>query len=257
MRSSPVLNVRLAAMLLAVGLCQTAVQPGKADAAGDKRRAQLAKVQRVIVVPPFFGTETLAKLEEQKKQTVKSKADTKLAEYAEQLRALQAHAVEVLPKRLTARTDFQVVPTDELAAALKDLKLTTQSLFQNNGRMKGNSFALPDTSAVRLLASRLKADAVLLSMMDEPRRNNGGYLFDPLEGLSYDTPKVKGKIGFWLLLPDGIETLRQYVEVLHPLSKIGTRTYILTDWTETEDEVIEDFLDELTRYTPVKAKDKK
>jgi len=36
-----------------------------ADAVGDRRRAQLATVRRIVVIPPFFGTETLAKADAQ------------------------------------------------------------------------------------------------------------------------------------------------------------------------------------------------
>ncbi len=254
MNIAPILPVRFFAVLLAISLGMSVSAPVRADAAGERRRAQLAKVQRVVVIPPFFGTETLNKIEEQKAHPEKSKPDAKLTEYATQLRSLQDHEKEWLPKRIEARTNFHLVPEAELMAALKELKLTPQSLFQNGGKMKGTSFAPPDAVAVRTLAAHLKADAVLLATMDEPRRNNGGYQFDPLEGLSYDSPKVRGKIGFWLLLPDGTEVLRQAVEVLHPMSKIGSRTYILTDWTETEDQVVEDFLDELTRYIPLKTK---
>jgi hypothetical protein len=252
----PVFLVRLLAALSVVGICVVPALSARRDAAGDRRRAQLAKVQRVVLVPPFSGTETLSKFEEQKAHPEKGKPEANLVEYAGQLRALEAHAREWLPQRLKARTNFQIVPQEELDAALKELKLTPQTLFQNGGRMKGKSFAEPESAAVRALAQRLHADAVLLSTLDEPRRNSGGYLFDPLSGVSYDNPKVRGKIGFWMLLPDATEVLHQYTEVLHPVSKIGSRTFLLTDWTETQDQIIEDFLNELTRYTPLKIEGK-
>jgi hypothetical protein len=217
----------------------------------------LAKVQRVIVVPPFFGTETLSKLDAQKEHPGKVAPDAKLIAYGGQLRTIESHVREWLPQRLISRTNFQIVPQEELQAALKDLNLTPHALFQNAGMLKGKTFALPDIAAVRTLAQRLHADAVLLSTLDEPRRDTGTYLFDPLNGLSYDSAKVHGKIAFWFLLPDGTEVLHAYAEVLHPVSKLGSRTFLLADWTETEDEIVEDFLDELTRYTPLKTPDRK
>lgn len=242
---------------MVAGSCLFFSLSARGDATGEKRRAQLAKVQRVIIVPPFFGTETLSKIDEQKAHPEKGQPDAKTVEYTGQLRSLETHAREWLPQRVQARTNFQIVPPDALQAAMKELNLTPQALFQNAGRMKGKSFAAPDTGVVRTLAQRLHADAVLLSTLDEPRRSGGAYLFDPLSGVSYDSPKVRGKIGFWLLLPDGTEVLHAYTEALHPVSKLGSRTFLLTDWTETEDEVIEDFLDELTRYTPLKTPERK
>ncbi|MCW3099878.1 MAG: hypothetical protein JWL77_5496 [Chthonomonadaceae bacterium] len=257
MRRFPVLFVRMMAVFLVSSSCLLVSLSAQADAAGDKRRAQLAKVQRVIVVPPFFGTETLSKLDAQMAHPEKAKPEARLIEYGKQLRSLENHVREWLPQRVTARTNFQIVPQEELQTALKELNLTPQTLFQNAGMMKGKSFAAPDIAAVRTLAQRLHVDAVLLSTLDEPRQNSGTYLFDPLSGLSYDSPKVRGKIGFWLLLPDGTEVLHAYTEALHPVSKLGSRTFLLADWTETEDEVVEDFLNELTRYMPLKIPEHK
>ena len=257
MQRFPVLCVRMTAVLIVSGFCLSSTLSARGDVTGERRRTQLAKVQRVVVVPPFFGTETLLKMEEQKSPPNKGKSDARLIAYAVQLHSLEIHAREWLLQRVKARTNFQIVPQEALETALKDLKLTPQTLFQNGGKLKGKNFAAPQGAAVRILAERLHADAVLLSTMDEPRRNNGGYLFDPLTGLSYDSPKVRGKIGFWMLLPDATDVLHETVEVLHPASKIGSRTFLLTDWIETEDEVIEDFLDELTRYTPLKTPNRK
>ena len=257
MQRFPVLFVRTIAVFLVSGFCLISALHAWGDATGDKRRTQLAKVQRVIVVPTFFGTETLGKLEYQKANPGKGTPDAKMVGYAVQLRTLESHAREWLPQRIKARTNFLVVPAEELQAALKELKLTPQTLFQNAGMMKGKTFALPDSAMVRALAQRLHADAVLLSTMDEPRQSNGAYQFDPFSGLSYDSPKVQSKIGFWLLLTDGTEALHSYTEALHPVSKIGSRTFVLPDWTETQDEVIENFMDELTRYTSLKTLERK
>lgn len=251
------LLVRISIVFGILGLGSTGVLPARADATGEKRKAQLAKVQRVAVLPSLWGTETLRKFDDQKAHPESAQPDAKLTEYAEHLRALETHAREWLPQRLKARTDFQLVPPEEVEAALKELKLTPEALFQNGGRMKGKSFAEPDAAAVRTLAQKLHADAILLSTLDEPRRSNGGLLFDPFVGLAYDAPKVSLKIAFRMLLPDATEIFHSYIEVLHPMTKLGARTFLRADWLETEDQVIENFMDELTRYTPLKTSEKR
>jgi hypothetical protein len=244
----------LLARTLLCGLLMLAVHTASGDAAGDKKRAQLANVKRVIVVAPFFGTDTLAKADAQAEgKDTRVKPSPSLPAYAEQLRKLESHERTRLFERLAARTPFQVVPEKELADALKDLKLAPARLFQNDGLIKGGRFAPPETANVRKLAERLHADAVLLGTLDEPRRSNGRYSFDLLTGVNYDSAHVRAKAGYFLLLADGAEVLHDYIEVLHPLSRIGQREYIMADWTDAEDEVIEDLMDELTRYTPPTA----
>ena len=91
---------------------------------------------------------------------------------------------------------------------------------------------------------------MLLGVLDEPRKSNGGYFFDPLSGPGYDSPKVHDKATFDLVLADGTLVLRQTIDVIHPLTRIGTRRFVLADWLETDDQIIEDLMDEITRYTP-------
>lgn len=245
------LNYKRIGLLLAVGALLAITHSfASADAAGDKRRAQLANVHRVVVVPPFFGTETLAKADAPPSDS--KPANPKLAEYVEQLRKLESRARTGLPERLAARTRFEVVPADEVTAALKALELTPGKLYQNNGRMKGTKFANPDPQAVRKLADRVHADAVLLATLDEPRRSSDHYFFDPLSGIGFSEAHVRAKIGFWLLLADGTESFQRVSEVVHPLTRIGKREYLFVDWQEADDLAIENFLDELTRYTPPK-----
>ena len=224
--------------------------PAQADAAGDKRRAQLAPVKRIVVLAPFFGTDMLMKAEAPPKPG--EKPNPQMTQYVGYLKKIEVHVREWLPERVKVRTPFEVVSTEELGAALKDLKLTPEKLFQNNGRMRGSRFAAPDAAAVRQVASRLHADAVLLGTLDEPRRSNGKYTFDVLAGIGYDSPNVRCKAGYYLLLADATEVLFNPIEVLHPLTSLGKRDFVLADWLETEEQVIENFMDELTRYTPVK-----
>jgi len=227
----------------------------QADTAGDKKRAQLANVKRILVIPPFFGTDTLSKDHPQDEKTVSDtppNAAQNKAKYLADLRKLQTHAAEALPQRVADRTPYTVVPAAEVTQAMKDLKLTPEKLFQNNGRMQGTHFALPDLDAVRQLAARVHADAVLLGTLDEPRRTNGHYYLD-FGGVNYESSHVRSKAGFFVLLADGTEVLHDYLEVMHPLTRIGEREYLLADWTESEDLLIENFMDELTRYTPKKS----
>ena len=154
MQRFPLLFVRNVTVLLVFCFCLSQVLSARGDATGDKRRAQLAKVQRVIVIPSFFGTDTLGKLDAQKEHPGKVASDAKLTAYGGQLRTIETHVREWLPQRLISRTNFQIVPQEELQAALKDLNLTPHTLFQNAGMLKGKTFALPDIAAVRTLAQR-------------------------------------------------------------------------------------------------------
>lgn len=236
-----------------------------ADKAGDKKRAQLANVRRLVVVPLFFGTETLGKVTdpdkaldravesalEKGKPKPPAKPDPNLALYKEHLLKLEDLSAARLPVRVATRTPFQVVAADDLTAALKDLGLTPQKLFKENGRIRGSRFALPDPEAVHKLAARLQADAVLLGTMDEPRRTNGQTYLD-MFGLVTTPGFVRAKAGIFVVLPDGTEVLHAYVESLHPLTPTNKPAHLLADWQEATEQVIEDFLDELTRYTPEK-----
>lgn len=256
------------AAFLTIACCVLAVPPTWGDAAGDKKRAQLATVKRLVVVPPFFGTETLDKvfgadrMKPERKTEKKQEAtppsapqkpaaiDPKLRQYADYLQKLEAYAAQQLPKRVATRTPFEVVPAEELAKALEELELTPAKLFLNNGRIAKGKFAAPNLEAVRKLTARLGAEALLLGTMDEPRRTSGGYYFDPLVGLNYDTPHVRSKAGYYLLLADGTEIHHAFIEALQPVTRLGSREFVLEDWKEAEALVIEDLLDELTRYTP-------
>lgn len=254
--------------VLLLGVFLVSVQGACADTTGDKRRAQMATVKRIAVVPLFFGTDTLRKFRPPDKQEGKpdtgaspgnssakpaNGSDPRLQEYVQHLQKLEDHARARLPERVMARTPFQVVPAEEMNQAFKDLKLTPQKLFQNNGLMRGARFALPDSQAVHTLAARLHADAVLLGTLDEPRRSNGHYYFDPLDGINYTSAHVQSKAGFFVLLADGTEVLHDYIEVLHPLTRIGSQEFVLADWVDVEDQVIENLMDEWTRYTPAKS----
>ncbi len=54
-------------------------------------------------------------------------------------------------------------------------------------------------------------------------------------------------------MADGTEVIRPVVDVLRPLTRIGNREYVFVDWTEAQDQIVENLMDEWTRYTPVKG----
>jgi hypothetical protein len=247
--------------LLACGcalLFVSALQPGGADTTTEKKRALMAKVKRVVIVPPFFATDTLTKAEPGRKpapnegnQSAPSPpVDPRLTEYAGQLRKLTEHVATRLPARAGARTPFTVVPAEEVAAALKALDWTPEKLFQNGGRMRGTRYPLPAPEAVKQLAARLHADAVLLTALDEPRRNGNHLVFNLITGMDYRTAQVEACGGFNVVMADGTVALTDDLAVVHPLTHIGNRQFLMVDWTEAEDVMVEDLMDEWTRYTP-------
>lgn len=259
----------IAAAVAAFGLLAATAQADYRDAAGDKKREMLAAVKRLVVVPPFFATETLDKVygpdrlapvkkprnpdskdapdEAPDKQ---AKVDPRLREYAEILRTLEVRDSVRLPERAAARLPFQIVPREELTKAYETLDLSPPKLFLNKGRILKGKFPQPDVKAVAKLAELLHADAVLLGTLDEPRRNNGGVFFDPFAGLSYDFPDVRAKGGFYLMMADGREVHHAFIEALHPMTKRGDGKFITADWTETEYLVLENLMDEISRYAP-------
>ena len=234
-------------------------QPARGDITNEKKRALLAVVHRVAVAPPFYGTCRLAKPDsksEADKPTPKAEPDKpnpKLAEYLDRLRKLQDRTRALLPERLTTRTPFQIVPMEETEAALKALELTPEKLYLNEAKMRGTRFSGPDPQAVKKLAARLHADAVILDTLDEPRRSPDRLFFDPLGGLGISEAHVTAKIGFWVLNAEGTEVVQRVSDVVHPVTKIGNRQYLFADWQEANDLAIENFIDELIRFTPEKG----
>ena len=229
-----------------------------ADKVGDLRREQLAKVRRVAILPLFFGSETLREKkpnapklvtkQDKPEKNEKSETPQSLEAFRAHLRKMEARANERLPERIAKRTPFALVSENEQAEALKSTELLPYELFQNDGLMKGIKFALPNADAIKKLAKSLKADALFIGIMEEPRRDNGG----PSGLFSYRIPHVSSRIIYYVFLPDGTENFRYTIDVARPLSLIGKRDYGMVDWYETVDQNIENFLDEFVRYIPVK-----
>lgn len=227
-----------------------------ADKAGDKRRTLLASVRRLVIVSPFVGLEAATKPEKQngkgeaaKAQMLTGKDGTEALPYADALRQLEETAGTHLPVRVAARTPYRIVPSAEVEEALKSLKLTPQQLFQENGRMRGTRFALPDAAPVRRLAAQLRADAVILVTLAEPRRNGERFIITPFSFYNRSAfVTIKG--GYFVLMADGTEAYHAYMETLRPMTPTGKPSHLLADWKDATRQMCEDFLDELTRYTP-------
>lgn len=243
----------------------------------DRKRVQLAHVRRIVVIPPFFGTDTIARATpppgatsahtdtnepESRPKANGARAlaagdprrpvDPKLTRYAEQLLKLQDAARAYLPQRLTKRAGFDVVPPEETASALRALGLTPEKMFMDDGRVRNTRFPLPLPDAIRKVSEALRADAVVLGVLDEPRRASGKYMYDPLYGFSYEPGFAEAHAGFYLMLPEGTEALHGYMRVRNPTSRAGRREFVLADWTDAQDLMIENLMDEWTYYTPKK-----
>ena len=93
---------------------------------------------------------------------------------------------------------------------------------------------------------------MLTGCFDEPRKSNGHFFFDPLAGAGYESPKVTLRGEFAVYLADGSLVLKYALDEAHPLTQMGKRQYLAADWMETQELAIEDMMDELTRYTPLK-----
>ena len=236
-----------AARLLAMSAIVMLPRARAADGAADRLRHELAPVRRVAVLPAFFGATTAT---DDGTENQKQGEEPKRKEYLADLQTLADHEKMQMPGRVEARTPFKVTAASEVCAALRDAKLTPEKMFQNEGRIRNMKFSPPDPIAVKEIANRLHVDALILTTLDAPHRTNGQYYVD-VYGLNYDAAHARAKAAFFVVLADGTEVFHDYVEALHPVTRSsGSRSYIMADWTEAEDTVVEDFLDELSRYTP-------
>lgn len=230
-------------LLFALASLPTAIgSPARADTGEAQKRAALAGIRRLAIVPAFFVTRP-----RKSAATAPSKAEQ---QYTATLQQLQAHADKRLPARAADRLPYSIVPPSDVARALAALRLQPADLVQDSGKMKGNRYPLPNPDAVRRLAGRLHVDAVLITEMDEPRRENGHYFWSFPEGAGYDPSHVEFNGAFTVALADGAEVLQYRGSVEHPLTRVDRRTFLAVDWSEAEDLLVEDMLDEVTRYTP-------
>ena len=208
-----------------------------ADTVGDKIRARLKNVKRIVIAAAFFGTETLSKYVESKKansksapEPSKSRIDPKLEKYVDYLKKIQEQFQKRLPERMMARTPFEVASDEEIKDSFDTTGLTPQKLFINSGAIQGRKLPIEDMLNVKRFMEPLHADAILMTVLDEPRRNLEHYYFDPLSGLNIRPSHVQCRAIFVLLLPDGTSVFSKSVDVSHPISKIGKRDFLLADY---------------------------
>ncbi len=250
--------IRATALALAIFATQFAGVRSSADAAGDKKRAQLLPVKRLLVVPPFVATDTLGELPplvEPKGRPVPPLTDKRKAEletYTGVLKQLEEYVRARTYARATVRLPFSILSATETQAALKSELSSVPQLFATGGRLKGRKFDEADAKKVQKLAEAAHADAVLIGSLDEPRKSNGHYYFDPLAGAGYESPKVSVRGEFALYLANGTLVLKHSLEEFHPVTQLGKQQFLLADWIETEELLVEDLMDEITRYTPIK-----
>ncbi len=235
------------------------------DVPKEKKRSVLATVHRIAVVPLFYGADA-AKLAGEKvaadknKSAPSEKSVPKLSpeqvvrrkSFLRQRQELLSHANTRLPERAGARLPYAVLSREETMAALAELKQKPEDLFKEGGATRGTKFPFPLADQVRKLAAQLKVDALILGVLDEPRYDNGHYYFDPFYGVNYETGHVKSRAGFYFMLADGTEILHAYMEVKNPLTPPEGRDYRLADWTDAQELMIENMMDEWTQFTPSK-----
>jgi hypothetical protein len=212
----------------------------------------------VAVVAPFFATNALSNAEPNEPSRPRRNAREEDQEneevYRDYLRKLERNAEQRLPERLAARTNFVLIAPERVRRALAAQEKTPNRLFGQHGRIRDNRFPTPDAEAIRRLAAALNADAVLLCALDEPEADRGRPIFT---GFNVYTrrARVQTRGQFALLLKDGTEVLRRVLEVGQPRTwqpgarnAAQPRDYLLVDWRETQDLLIENFLEELARY---------
>lgn len=246
--------------LLLVVLLFASPSLSAADITNEKRREMLLGVKRILVVPPFFATNTLRKPEEgeergkgdqKKKDKPKDlKSAAQFPEYVEQLQKMETRAKTRVSERVIGRTPYVLVSDDAYTEALKSLQMSPYALFANKALMRGNRFPLPTKDTVQKMVQEVKAEAILLCLLDEPRRNGERYAFDPLYGSYYTSPHVQIRAQYHLFHADGTLLHQRVVEVEQPITRLGKREFVFVDWMEALLLNIENYLDELTRFTP-------
>lgn len=241
--------------ILCWGALAVAGRPSLASQTTGEKKQALANVRRVLALPAFFGTPTL--LGERPDDKGKRRPPPKLSEerrkrletYREYLQSLEKKAKTLLPQRLAKRTLWEVLSDKETEEALKALEFAPSQLFENQGYLRGSKFPLADKENVLKIAKQANADALLLTVLDEPLKFSGGVASDGVN-LFYESPHVRLKGNFIVVLANGKTIISETMTVVHPYTKRGKREYLLADWEEAEEKLFENFMDELSRYIP-------
>jgi hypothetical protein len=236
-------------MALCSGLLLLFPVHARADIPEAQARQILASAHRIIVISPFYGTQTL--LSNPKEESKLSpKQLTQQRKYQEILQRLEKHAAHQLPVCTADRTAFTVIPESKVEAQLTADHFTPRDLFTDNGLLHGDTFPVPRVYTAQQLCSQLHADLILLSVLDEPRRVNGHYIYDLLGGLEQVPSHVNCRGVFYLLDAQGDTVYHGIYSVDQPLTTIAGHTYLFADWRDAVNILIEDFFDDLNRLLP-------
>ncbi len=168
------------------------------------------------------------------------------------LKTLMSHINKRLLQRITARTPYVMDDGHESIMALGVLQISPASLFLPVKSRRDPKALVVNSSAIESLESKLQVDAIVLEVLDAPRRIDGHYVYNALEGFGRVPSHVSTQGVFFVCTKDGLTAFRDPLTVDHPLTQIGGRQFLLEDWEEAENLMIEDFLDDWTRYTPDK-----
>lgn len=218
-----------------------------ADVPEPEARALLATAHRIVVLPPFYGTKTL---HEKPPANFKPKQLEERLKYQQILQRLEVHATLWLPERVAHRTPFLAIAGEKVQTQLEKDHLTPRDLFTDNGLIHGDGFPLPRLFLAQQLAQALHADLILLTVLDEPRRVDGHYIYELMGGLEHVPSHVNCRGAFYLVDAQGRTLFHGVYSVNQPLTIIAGHTYLYADWRDAINVLIEDFLDDLYRLLP-------
>lgn len=262
--------VRLAVVLLglwaSLGGLTVGTKEARADKPGERKRALLAPIRRIVLVPPFFVEMPAERPQARPRRanTTDTEDERKKARelYHEALKTLEIEAQKRLPERFANRVPFQIVPAKETACALARLEHAPRMLLQGKKPERGQRFPVFQADTLRALMEIAKADAVLLMALEEPTTEDERPIFDGFQVWTRRA-RVRCRATFAIYLADGREAFFETLQAAQPRTRQPrlsrevpppSRDYVIIDWRETQELLIENFLDELTRYTPASAR---
>ncbi len=214
-----------------------AASPPRQTAA--QQQAALAAIHSIAVIPPFFGVPASAL------PRGKSPAQTTAlqAAYLHTLKKLQEVAVVRLSQRIASRLSLKIAPGKTVNQILQSEHLTARELFDQHGAITGGRYPKLNLKACGHLCERLHVDAVLVTDLDGPQRIGGHYVFVPLQGSGYEPSHVVSSGEFNVVNQNGELVLTSSETVQHPATRIGAQQFILADWLEAQNLLIENFMD--------------
>jgi hypothetical protein len=204
-----------------------------------EQRLILGTIHTIAVVPPFFGIPATAL------PRGKTPAETAILQlaYKSALHRLQNDAEQRLPARIASRLGLKLIPAETTAAALSNRHLSARQLFLKGGEINGGTYPKLNLHLCASLCASLHADALVVTDFDGPQRIGGHYVFVPLQGSGYEPSHVVSRAQFNLVTANGVLALYSNETVQHPATRIGAEQFILPDWLEAQNLLIETFMD--------------